>query len=227
MGKAKGKSRGLAYLKKVRPEAIAHLLKFFRESGQHLEPRTRFLISIVTKVINLSPRGLQQYVRRALEEGATPDEIIDAVLCSYPCAGLTKVVDAIDVILDMKLPGFEALDEEASPGAEVPPADEPGGEWRELATREELGEDGRLEVNVEGKSLAVFHIDGEIFVIDGHCPHRGGPLIRGQVQGKTVVCPLHHWQFELQTGACQNNPGARVGTYEARIEDDGRILVKF
>ena len=72
MGKAKGESRGLAYLKKVRPEAIAHLLKFFRESGQHLEPRTRFLISIVTKVINLSPRGLQQYVRRALEEGGHP-----------------------------------------------------------------------------------------------------------------------------------------------------------
>ena len=35
MGKAKGESRGLAYLKKVRPEAIAHLLKFFMESGQH------------------------------------------------------------------------------------------------------------------------------------------------------------------------------------------------
>jgi NAD(P)H-dependent nitrite reductase small subunit len=225
MGKAKGESRGLAYLKKVRPEAIAHLLKFFRESGQHLEPRTRFLISIVTKVINLSPRGLQQYVRRALEEGATPDEIIDAVLCSYPCAGLTKVVDAIDVILDMNLPGFEPLEEGASSG--VPPAGESGGEWRELATREELGEDGRLEVNVEGRSLAVFHVDGEIFVIDGHCPHRSGPLIRGQVEGKTVVCPLHHWQFDLQTGACQNNPGARVGTYEIRIEDDGRILARF
>ena len=225
MGKAKGESRGLAYLKKVRPEAIAHLLKFFRESGQHLEPRTRFLISIVTKVINLSPRGLQQYVRRALEEGATPDEIIDTVLCSYPCAGLTKVVDAIDVILDMNLPGFETLEEGASSG--VPPAGEAGGEWRELATREELGEDGRLEVNGEGRSLAVFHVDGEIFGIDGHCPHRSGPLIRGQVEGKTVVCPLHHWQFELQTGACQNNPGARVGTYEVRIEDDGRILARF
>ena len=66
MGKAKGESRGLAYLQQVRPEAVSHLLRFFRESGQHLEPRTRFLISIVTKVINLSPRGLQQYVRRAL-----------------------------------------------------------------------------------------------------------------------------------------------------------------
>ena len=122
MGKAKGESRGLAYLQQVRPQAVSHLLRFFRESGQHLEPRTRFLISIVTKVINLSPRGLQQYVRRALDEGASPDEIIDAVLCAYPCAGLTKVVDALDVILDMKLPGFEA----AAEGGDSTAAEEPG-----------------------------------------------------------------------------------------------------
>ena len=80
MGKAKGESRGLTYLQQVRPQAVSHLLRFFRESGRHLEPRTRFLISIVTKVINLSPRGLQQYVRRALDEGASPDEIIDLSL---------------------------------------------------------------------------------------------------------------------------------------------------
>ena len=225
MGKAKGESRGLAYLQQVRPQAVSHLLRFFRESGQHLEPRTRFLISIVTKVINLSPRGLQQYVRRALDEGASPDEIIDAVLCAYPCAGLTKVVDALDVILDMKLPGFEAPGEgDDSTAAEGPVAK---GEWVEVGTREELGEDERLEVNVADRSLAVFEVDGEIFVIDGLCPHRSGPLVRGQLQGKTVTCPLHQWQFDLESGACQDNPGARVGTYEVRVEDDGRILVKF
>ena len=107
MGKPKGESRGLDYLTRVRPLAMDHLLKFFKESGKHLEPKTRFLISVVTKVINFSPRGLEQYVKRALKEGASPHEVIDAVLCSYPCAGLTKVVDAIDVILDMRLPGFD------------------------------------------------------------------------------------------------------------------------
>ncbi|MCZ6794302.1 MAG: nitrite reductase small subunit NirD [Planctomycetota bacterium] len=107
MGKRKGESRGLAYLQRVRPEAVEHLLKFFRESARHLDSKTRFLISVVTKVISHSSRGIEQYVRRALEEGASPDEVIDAVLCAYPCAGLTRVVDAIDVILDMKLPGFD------------------------------------------------------------------------------------------------------------------------
>ncbi|HLU50077.1 MAG TPA: nitrite reductase small subunit NirD [Planctomycetota bacterium] len=99
-------SRGLDYLRKTRPEALSHLLAFFRESARHLDPKTRFLISVVTKVISGSPRGVRQYVRRALEEGASPNEILDAILCAYPCAGLTRVVDAIDTILAMGLPGF-------------------------------------------------------------------------------------------------------------------------
>ena len=108
MGKPKGESRGLEFLKQARPKAIENLLSFFAESARHLDPKTRFLISVVTKVISGSERGVQQYVRRALENGATPDEVIDAVLCAYPCAGLTKVVDAIDIILDMGIGGIGA-----------------------------------------------------------------------------------------------------------------------
>ena len=227
MGKPKGESRGFAYLKQVRPEAVHHLLKFFGESGRHLEPRTRFLISIVTKVINFSPRGLQQYVPRALKEGASADEILDAVLCSYPCAGLTRVVDALDVILDMGLPEFEIPGVEAEPPVEDAPASLADGEWREIARREDFSKDGRIEVNVGDRCLAAFDIDGEVLVIDGLCPHRSGPLIRGQLEGKVVTCPLHHWQFDLESGVSQDNPGAKVGTYEVRVEDDGRILVRF
>ena len=227
MGKPKGESRGLAYLQQARPDAVRHLLKFFGESGRNLEPRTRFLISIVTKVINFSPRGLQQYVPRALKEGASADEIIDAVLCSYPCAGLTRVVDALDVILDLGLPEFEIPDAQPESPAEDTPADPEEGEWREIARREDFSKDGRLEVNVGDRCLAAFDIDGEVLVIDGLCPHRSGPLIRGQLEGKVVTCPLHHWQFDLESGVSQDNPGAKVGTYEVRVEDDGRILVRF
>ncbi len=227
MGKPKGQSRGLAYLKQARPEAVHHLLKFFGESGRHLEPRTRFLISIVTKVINFSPRGLQQYVPRALKEGASPDEVIDAVLCAYPCAGLTRVVDALDVILDLGLPGFDVPGEQSEPATDETPAESSVGEWQEIARREDFSKDGRLEVNVGDRCLAAFDIDGEVLVIDGLCPHRSGPLIRGQLEGKLVTCPLHHWQFDLESGVSQDNPGAKVGTYEVKVEDDGRIFVRF
>jgi NAD(P)H-dependent nitrite reductase small subunit len=233
MGKPKGKSQGLAYLQKARPEAIAHLLKFFKESGRHLEPKTRFLISVVTKVINFSPRGLEQYVRRALEEGATPDEVIDAVLCSYPCAGLTKVVDAIDVILDMGLPGFERLAQgEAGGGAEpaakqsAPEAQE-ASQWVEVGTRSDLSAEHHLHVQVAGRHLAVFEVGGEVHAIDNLCPHKGGSLAHGRLSGDVITCPLHRWQFDVRTGVSVDHPGAKVSTYAVKVDEDGRIFVRF
>ncbi len=254
MGKPKGESRGLAFLGQARPDATRHLMSFFRESGRHLEPKTRFLISIVTKVINLSPRGVEQYVKRALDAGATPDEIVDAILCSYPCAGLTRVVDALDVILDLDLPGFAELAHaaEAAETATAPAAPPAGGvgartevseqpvsladdreptevdsvpapDWIEIGRLDEL-DGGRLEVRAADRDLAVFVVDGEVRVIDNLCPHRGAPLAGGTVDDGVVTCPLHRWQFDLATGVSPDHPGAQVGTYEVRVEDDGRIL---
>jgi len=240
VGKPKGESRGLEFLKARRPAAITHLLHFFGESGRHLEPKTRFLISVVTKVINFSPRGLEQYVNRALREGATPDEVIDAVLLAYPCAGLTKVVDAIDVILDLDLPGFEAPRAAEAGEAPVPgapraaagspePAREhaPGPRWIGVAGLEELPPGGALRVLAGLHDIAIFNVRGDLRAIDNRCPHRAGPLSKGQViapeegsQGAVVRCPLHGWKFHMASGESVDHPGARVVTYPVRVSGD-------
>jgi nitrite reductase/ring-hydroxylating ferredoxin subunit/alkylhydroperoxidase/carboxymuconolactone decarboxylase family protein YurZ len=255
MGKARGESRGLDYLKKARPQAVEHLLKFFGESGKHLDPKTRFLISVVTKVINFSPRGLDQYVRRALESGARPDEVIDAVLCSYPCAGLTRVVDAIDTILDMGLPGFEELaaapaassaqpaaessdpahgESRTSRAADSPPDRESSaaGSWVAVADAGEVLAGGALHVVAGNRSIALFNIDGVFRAMDNDCPHRGGHLSRGQVStspsapgAAVVTCPLHAWKFDALTGESVNHPGARVRTYSVRVSPESRVEV--
>jgi nitrite reductase/ring-hydroxylating ferredoxin subunit/alkylhydroperoxidase/carboxymuconolactone decarboxylase family protein YurZ len=239
-------SRGLEFLKKARPKAIEHLLSFFGESARHLDPRTRFLISVVTKVISGSKRGVRQYVKRAMENGAGTEEIIDAVLCAYPCAGLTKVVDAIDVILAMKIPGI-SLDEPAGaaegprpsagfpapppPGspssmaAEPPPGREAqtgGGprQWVLAARTSDLAAGGGHLAEVGGKAIALFAYEGEVFAVNNRCLHRGGSLAEGSVAGGLVTCPLHGWRFELRTGQCPARPGAVLETYPVRREGD-------
>lgn len=218
-----------------------HLLKFFKESGRHLEPKTRFLISVVTKVINFSPRGLQQYVKRALKEGATPDEIIDAVLCSYPCAGLTRVVDAMDVILDLGLPGFEGEEPSKAPskpieekqeegqeeGREEPaPANVPSGaRWVCVASLEEIPPGGALHVQAGRFDLALFNVKGSILATNQRCPHRAGPLAMGQLSDMVVTCPIHGWKFNLGTGESVDHPGAQVATYSTRVGSDKKIEI--
>ena len=87
-----------------------------------------------------------------------------------------------------------------------------------------LGE-GRAFV-VGRRTVAVFRPrTGGLFAIDGHCPHRGGPLAEGIVGGETVVCPLHAWKIDLRTGRCQGGTGS-VETYSA-FEVAGRIVVRI
>ena len=99
-------SDALNYLIKARPEAMKAYFAFFKESGKHLDPKTRSLISVITKIDSQTERGLRQYLPRALRDGATPDEILDAILTALPTLGLAKIVWATDIILDMDMPEF-------------------------------------------------------------------------------------------------------------------------
>lgn len=52
-------------------------------------------------------------------------------------------------------------------------------------------------------TIAVFRQrDGRLFATDSHCPHRNGPLADGIVGGGKVICPLHAWKWDLETGRC-------------------------
>lgn len=54
---------------------------------------------------------------------------------------------------------------------------------------------------VEGAQVAVFRLrDGTLRAIDAVCPHRGGPLADGLIDGQVVVCPLHGHTFDTSTG---------------------------
>ena len=71
---------------------------------------------MITKVHAQTEGGFRQYLTRALREGATPHEVLDALLMAFPALGLAKIVWAVDIILSMDIPEFrpELLDASAS-----------------------------------------------------------------------------------------------------------------
>ena len=83
-----------------------------------------------------------------------------------------------------------------------------------------------LVAEVNGKSVAVFHVDGSYHAIDNTCVHRGGPLGEGDLEGEVVSCPWHGWEYNVKTGACINNPSACVKTYPVLVEGSN-IKVKL
>src|SRR3990167_2246428 len=101
-------SDALNYLVKARPTAMTAYLKFLKEAGKSLDPKTRALITLITKVATQTENGFRQYLVRARQDGCTPREILDAILHAFPALGLTKIVWAIDILLDMDIPEFRA-----------------------------------------------------------------------------------------------------------------------
>ncbi|MDT7042077.1 Rieske (2Fe-2S) protein [Candidatus Nitronereus thalassa] len=87
-----------------------------------------------------------------------------------------------------------------------------------VANTNEVAPGTGIVAEVNGKSLAVFNVDGTFHVIDNTCVHRGGPLGEGDLEGEVVTCPWHNWEFNVKTGVSVNNPSACVATYPVVIE---------
>lgn len=81
------------------------------------------------------------------------------------------------------------------------------------------------EVTVADRAVALFNIGGTFHALANGCPHRGGPLGQGFVEGSEVSCPWHNYTFDVTTGENVVNPELKVERYEVRIEG-GRVFVK-
>jgi len=80
------------------------------------------------------------------------------------------------------------------------------------------GEGKVIEAN--GKTIALFNIDGKFFAIDNTCKHAQGPLGEGTCDGNVVTCPWHGWKYDVTTGVCSNNPQVKVDKYEVQVEGE-------
>ncbi len=92
------------------------------------------------------------------------------------------------------------------------------------ASLEKLREAGRLNVQVEGHSLAIFDHGGKVYAVDNRCPHMGFPLHRGTVRDGILTCHWHHARFDLESGGTfdQFADDAQVFPVEVR---DGEVWV--
>jgi nitrite reductase (NADH) small subunit len=73
------------------------------------------------------------------------------------------------------------------------------------------------ELQVEGKTVALANVGGQLYAINNTCLHRGGPLGQGPLDGKVVTCPWHGWQYDMTTGKVAQNPAVGVDCYAVEV----------
>lgn len=112
--------------------------------------------------------------------------------------------------------------------AEQPDAGSPGGQgfegvappgYQAVLRAEELAPGQLVEVLVAGRTVALANVEGRFRAVSGVCPHAGGPLADGWLEGTTLTCPIHGWTFDVETGACHVDPNAILVTWDVIVED--------
>jgi len=79
-------------------------------------------------------------------------------------------------------------------------------------------------VIVDGRSLVLCNVAGRVYAVDAACPHRGGPLEEGDLEGAVVTCPWHGWRWDVTTGASLTAPALRVGCVALTIEGEDLVV---
>jgi nitrite reductase/ring-hydroxylating ferredoxin subunit len=75
------------------------------------------------------------------------------------------------------------------------------------------------EIESGDTSYAICNVDGVLHCIEGVCPHAGGPLGQGSLNGNYVVCPWHGWEFDCRTGLNDSDEDVKLATFPVVVQD--------
>lgn len=89
-----------------------------------------------------------------------------------------------------------------------------------VATVQEVPPGTSKQVEIEGKSIALFNVGGTFYAIGNECTHAGASLAEGTAEGEEVECPWHGARFNLKTGAVLCPPAA-VGVPAFKVAVSG------
>ena len=99
-------------------------------------------------------------------------------------------------------------------------------QWIRVATSDSVPPREGRAVRLGDRELALFNLGDRFLAVDNQCPHRGGPLCDGIVAGSAVVCPLHAWKVDLETGTVVRPASGNgcVRAYETRVQE-GVVMI--
>ncbi len=97
--------------------------------------------------------------------------------------------------------------------------------WTKVARSTDIAPGEARVARVRYREFALYNVDGRIYATGNRCPHQGGSLADGFLEGPRIVCPLHGWAFDVRTGAAAYpaQPG-RVKVYPVKVEN-GEVWV--
>jgi len=110
---------------------------------------------------------------------------------------------------------------------------------------DELDEGERVVVQLEGREIGVFNLDGKYRAYANWCAHQSGPICEGSVtgtweaeydrdemdteltycrEGEILNCPWHGWEYDVGTGDCLSREGIKLPSYPVEVRGDEIVV---
>jgi 3-phenylpropionate/trans-cinnamate dioxygenase ferredoxin subunit len=111
----------------------------------------------------------------------------------------------------------------------------------EIGKTNELEDGAMKELIIHEHEILLARVGDKYYAADNRCPHMGGKLSRGNLEGTVVTCPLHSSQFDLNDGRVVRwlkgsglissvskvfKPPRPLVIYGVKVEDD-RVLIEI
>lgn len=181
----------------VQNDLLAALHQELHEIDPDLEARaTRGWSNLLTVLLEMLTRAYSQ--EHEGESFLAPEEIDDQAL-------LDLSVETYERSLGMAR-SIEVKTITVGPEAEIP-------------------EGERKIIQVEDLSIGIFHHQDQWYALHNSCLHRGGPICEGSLEGDTLTCPWHGYQYHLQDGRLLLDQSAALPMYKIEVVD-GIITVQ-
>lgn len=84
------------------------------------------------------------------------------------------------------------------------------GKYVRVCALEEIPPGTAKMVKVKDKPIAIFNLHGNFYATDDTCPHEGGPLSSGFIEGENVTCPWHGATFHIVSGRTLEPPAGET-----------------
>jgi naphthalene 1,2-dioxygenase system ferredoxin subunit len=97
--------------------------------------------------------------------------------------------------------------------------------WVDVSAVDNVPKGDVTAVKVDGKELALYEVEGNIYATDNLCTHGAARMSDGFLEGSEIECPLHQGKFDVCTGKALCAPlTENIRVYPVKIENNRIFL---
>jgi len=93
-----------------------------------------------------------------------------------------------------------------------------------VALVREIDEGTGKVFDIEGRKVAVFHLEDGFYALENVCPSCEAEVGQAVVIDESVTCPHHGWRIDVVRGVCPMAPDQPMRIFPVRIDADSVLV---